>query len=88
MEKERRNGSLSSTAVYTCGPWGLVGAMKRVVPMTELLRAEVSLEQQMACGIGVCQGCASKVEGGPTPYRLVCTDGPVFNLVDVEVPHA
>jgi len=42
---------------------------------------QASLEERMACGMGVCQGCAvkTKAEG----YRMVCEDGPVFNLRDI-----
>ena len=81
-------GKMGSTALYSCGPWGLVGALQRQVPRDRLTLAEVSLEQQMGCGVGVCQGCAVVVEGGPTPYQLVCHDGPVFDLFRVEVPNA
>jgi dihydroorotate dehydrogenase electron transfer subunit len=76
---------IDKTALYSCGPLGLVGALQRVVPKGKLQIAEVSLETQMACGIGVCQGCATEVKGGSTPYQLVCNDGPVFDLFDVEV---
>jgi dihydroorotate dehydrogenase electron transfer subunit len=35
-----------------------------------------SLENRMACGFGVCLGCAvPRAAGG---YALVCRDGPVF----------
>lgn len=86
LARLKQSGSLSNTAVYSCGPWGLVGALQKVVPNDGLLRSEVSLEQQMGCGVGVCQGCAVVAEGGPTKYRLVCHDGPVFDLFGVEVP--
>lgn len=81
-------GRLSNSAVYACGPWGLVGALQRTLENRAVKCAEVSLEQQMGCGVGVCQGCAVIARGGPTPYQLVCSDGPVFNLYDVEVPGA
>lgn len=86
LEELKTIDLLSKTALYSCGPWGLVGALQRTVPQDSLLLTEVSLEQQMGCGIGVCQGCAVEAEGGPTPYRLVCSDGPVFDLFSVEVP--
>ena len=35
------------------------------------------LEEAMACGFGVCLGCAVPVHG-ERPYRYCCTDGPVF----------
>ena len=41
----------------------------------------VSYEEQMACGIGVCLGCAAKGrEGG---YLLTCADGPIFHIADI-----
>ncbi len=77
---------IARTVLYACGPWGLTGALQRLVPPGMLALTEVSLEQQMGCGIGVCQGCAIHADGGLTPYRLVCSDGPVFDLFSVEVP--
>ena len=45
---------------------------------------QVALEEPMACGFGVCLGCAIRVHSrnpddppGPA-YALVCRDGPVF----------
>ena len=34
----------------------------------------------MACGVGACQGCAVSVARGT---RLACTDGPVFDLLEL-----
>jgi dihydroorotate dehydrogenase electron transfer subunit len=39
------------------------------------------MEEQMACGIGVCLGCA--VAAQTRPYRYVCKDGPVFPAAEV-----
>jgi dihydroorotate dehydrogenase electron transfer subunit len=36
----------------------------------------LSLENRMACGFGVCLGCAVPRSGDG--YALVCLDGPVF----------
>ncbi|MCB2198193.1 dihydroorotate dehydrogenase electron transfer subunit [bacterium] len=88
LDELATKSTLTNTALYSCGPWGLIGALQRTIPQQSLLLTEVSLEQQMGCGIGVCQGCAVEAEGGPTPYRLVCSDGPVFDLFSVEVPGA
>jgi dihydroorotate dehydrogenase electron transfer subunit len=40
----------------------------------------VSLETPMACGLGICFSCVTRVrtEGG-WDYRRVCVDGPVFD---------
>jgi dihydroorotate dehydrogenase electron transfer subunit len=46
---------------------------------------EVSLEERMACGVGVCLGCPVKVkthgakDGECYEYKMVCKDGPVFD---------
>ena len=36
-----------------------------------------SLEVEMACGFGVCQGCVVRLANGA--YAKVCEDGPVFD---------
>ena len=40
-----------------------------------------SLENGMACGFGVCLGCAAPLASGG--YALVCRDGPVFDATQV-----
>ena len=40
-----------------------------------------SVEEQMACGLGVCLGCA--VPARSRPFRYVCKDGPVFEASDI-----
>ena len=37
----------------------------------------VSLENHMACGFGVCLGCAAPLSAGG--FGLVCREGPVFD---------
>ncbi|MBS1262542.1 MAG: Dihydroorotate dehydrogenase B (NAD(+)), electron transfer subunit [Calditrichaeota bacterium] len=86
LTRREHDGGLENVALYACGPWGLVRALQGLIPANRLRRAEVSLEQQMGCASGVCQGCAVEVEDGDTPYRLVCTDGPVFPLHAVHAP--
>ena len=40
-----------------------------------------SLENNMACGFGVCLGCAAPLAKGG--FALVCRDGPMFDAADV-----
>ena len=42
--------------------------------------AQALVVPPMACGVGACQGCAVQVERG---VRLACTDGPVFDLLEL-----
>lgn len=49
---------------------------------------QISLEELMACGMGVCLGCAVKKSSSTdeTPeYLHVCKAGPVFNAKDVDI---
>jgi len=64
--------------ILGCGPTPMLKALAGIAgPMG--LRVQLSLEERMACGIGVCQGCAVKVRWRDTfRYKLVCGDGPVF----------
>jgi len=51
---------------------------RRIVPTATFAEALVS--PPMACGVGACQGCAVATNQG---VRLACTDGPVFDLLDL-----
>ena len=40
----------------------------------------------MACGVGTCQSCVCRVQpagASDWSYKLVCTDGPVFDARDL-----
>jgi dihydroorotate dehydrogenase electron transfer subunit len=41
---------------------------------------QVLLEQMMGCGVGACRGCAVATNKG---IRLVCREGPVFELGEI-----
>ncbi len=66
--------------VYVCGPY----PMMRMVALkcrAAGVACQVSLETHMACGLGVCLGCAVEVASGG--YKHVCSDGPVFAADEV-----
>ena len=42
--------------------------------------AQALVVPPMACGVGACQGCAVRVSRG---VKLACTDGPVFDLLEL-----
>lgn len=67
-----------SLAVFACGPKPM---LKAVVAMTmgRGISCQVSLEANMACGLGACQGCAVPADRDrERAYFHVCQDGPVF----------
>lgn len=43
-------------------------------------RAEAWLWQDLACGLGCCDGCRIETRRG---WKRICTDGPVFDLADL-----
>ena len=66
--------------VLACGPAAMLEAVA-VVADRFGIECFVSFEQRMACGFGVCLGCA--VPAHSRPYHYVCKDGPVFLSTDV-----
>jgi dihydroorotate dehydrogenase electron transfer subunit len=66
--------------VYGCGPHPMLAALAAIAEKHDL-PYQACLEANMACGFGACMGCVVPVVGGEGhgTYRLVCTDGPVFD---------
>lgn len=77
-------GGLRPT-ILTCGPNAM---MRAVVAIARRFRLDclVSVEGEMACGIGVCLGCAVPLTGGDRPFAYACLDGPVFDAARIEIP--
>ena len=69
-------------ALYTCGSARLMLMLQRVARECGI-RGEVALEQQMACGLGMCFCCVREFR---TPagvvHKRVCWNGPVFDLAE------
>jgi dihydroorotate dehydrogenase electron transfer subunit len=78
LERELARGGRAR--VYACGPTAM---MRRCAEIAAAAGATAiaSLENQMACGSGICLGCAVPRRAGG--YALVCRDGPVFDAGDV-----
>lgn len=66
--------------LYCCGPSPMLKKMAELAAKYNY-SGYASLEEMMACGTGICQGCAVKAGG---TYKMVCKDGPVFDMKDVE----
>lgn len=67
--------------IYCCGPKPMMMAVARYAKQTGT-PLQVSLENQMACGVGACLCCVEDTarEG----HVCVCKDGPVFNVEDLK----
>ena len=66
--------------VFACGPnpmfKSLAQVMRQHAPVQLLPPAQFSVEEYMACGLGVCMGCVTETRQGPL---RVCKEGPVFD---------
>lgn len=91
--RETIEGWIQSGAVaqlYTCGSARL-GRLVRDLSVKYGLEAFGFADSFMACGIGVCHGCAVQRhgtacptgEGGAEPHALACVDGPCFPVVEL-----
>lgn len=69
---------------YCCGPKNMLVAVQEMIKKANI-PAVALLEERMACGVGVCKGCAVKVKDikDKFVYRTVCKDGPGFDLGEV-----
>jgi dihydroorotate dehydrogenase electron transfer subunit len=69
--------------VFSCGPHAMLTAVAALA-RRHAVPCQVSLEENMACGVGGCAGCTVLVHTphGPAMKR-VCVDGPVFDAVTV-----
>ena len=66
--------------VYACGPDGMMRAVAKEANKLNIF-CEVSLENLMACGFGVCLCCIEPTVKG---NLCICTEGPVFNIKDLK----
>lgn len=73
--------------IFACGPLPMLKAVQALAKEKNI-PCQISLEEKMACGLGVCLGCAVKTAKSPVDapeYWHVCKAGPVFNSNDVEI---
>ncbi len=75
--------------VFACGPDGMLKSLSKMT-LEKDMPCQICMEAYMACGIGLCQSCVVPVhqnsentpkneENEPVLYKLVCTNGPVFD---------
>jgi dihydroorotate dehydrogenase electron transfer subunit len=86
LEQGIREGCVprENVCLYACGPAGMLRATAAIAE-SHSLPCQVSLEERMACGIGVCYACTCNVSGpnGAARKARVCREGPVFDARDI-----
>jgi dihydroorotate dehydrogenase electron transfer subunit len=65
--------------LFGCGPEPMMQALAALARRWKV-PCHLSLETPMACGLGICFSCVTKVRTGDGwDYRRVCVDGPIFD---------
>lgn len=81
LDAQFADAATTYDAIYACGPKGLLMAVDN--RFSEHPNAYISLEERMACGIGACYACVTKLKVDPTIQLKICDDGPVFKTNEV-----
>ncbi len=68
--------------VCACGPHGMLACIAGIVERHQV-RCQLSIETMMACGMGVCLGCAVESRKQQDSYLHACVHGPVFDAGDL-----
>jgi len=71
--------------IVACGPEVMLEAVAKLAAARGV-PCEVSLETPMACGVGICFTCVTKVKDdqGGWDYKRTCVEGPVFDAAQIE----
>jgi len=79
---------VEGSVIYACGPMPMLKGIKAYAA-SKGIKAYISLEERMACGVGACLGCVCKSkekdDHSKVNNKRICADGPVFNAEDVEI---
>ncbi len=70
--------------IFACGPKGMIISLKEFLE-PDKVPCQVSIEERMACGLGLCFGCIAETKDDTNPFKRVCKEGPVFDLWDLSL---
>jgi len=79
---EKTVAEFAGGLILACGPRPFLVTVARLARRFGA-RAQVSLENRMACGVGGCLGCVEKNALGN--YVQTCTEGPVFWVEELKL---
>jgi dihydroorotate dehydrogenase electron transfer subunit len=70
--------------IYSCGPMAMLKAITDIAVEHRVIH-QASVEESMACGIGICMTCVLPVkdEAGQISMKRSCIDGPVMDGASV-----
>ena len=69
--------------IFACGPEPMYRSLRNAILPHRIGKrpsVQVSMEREMACGLGACLGCVVETRRG---MRTSCVQGPVFDMDDI-----
>lgn len=83
-----KENELKADYIFACGPIPMLKGVKAYALENDI-KAQISMEEKMACGIGACLGCVcqskEKDHHSNVNNKRVCKDGPVFDAEEIEL---
>ncbi len=71
-----KEADIKSDLFYSCGPLPMLKALCSTLDID----GQISLEERMGCGFGICMGCSIQTASGA---KRVCKEGPVFGKEEI-----
>ncbi len=65
--------------LYACGPKPMLKSLSAFAKKNKI-KGYITLEENMACGLGTCLGCVVNTTKG---FQSVCKEGPVFSIDEI-----
>ena len=56
--------------------------MIKAILKTVGTNGQISMEERMGCGVGICMGCSIETKEG---FKRVCKEGPVFDAEELTI---
>lgn len=79
---------ITGSVIYACGPLPMLRGVKAYAK-EKGIKAYISMEERMACGVGACLGCVCKTvdidDHSKVKNARICKDGPVFDSEEIEL---
>ena len=83
-----KENDIDCDVIFACGPMQMLRGI-RTYAQEKGIKAYISLEERMACGVGACLGCICKTRKidphSHVKNARICTDGPVFDADDLDM---
>lgn len=83
-----RENDVQGDIIFACGPTPMLRGIKAYA-QEKGIKAQLSLEEKMACGIGACLACVCQSQEVDSHTHVknkrICKDGPVFYAEEVEL---